>query len=365
MTSHLIIGNSEDYHAVAVKWALGKQGESAMIWDGISAESSGHVSMEPGALPIGICLGGVEHQSFSSVWYRRVVKYRDVERVADYTRDFIELELRQAHGCLSTTVNAIAKFVVGGEGMAKASSKAYQLDLAAIMGFNIPKTLITNDYDKACRFIDDNHPVVIKPFIPHFWHEPNSQKYRIASTNIVADTTGMSRESANACPCIFQKFIQKKYELRVTVIGEQVFSARIRKSGGGSFVDWRYHIQSDDAIIERVDLSDEMEKRIISYVAALDLKYGCIDLVVDDDNTIFFLEINPSGQFLFVEQMIPEFALLNTFSSMLRAQSKSFNADRSDAISTSAFEQTDDFQAMMANRGKIVTSVPIYSRVSN
>lgn len=364
MGSHLIVGNSEDYHAVAVKWALAEQGESAFIWDGIGSQPDGHLTIEPGTPPIGISLGGTDYGEFATVWYRRAVKHRDVLNVAEYTRDFIERELREAHGCLATTVSSMTEFVVGGEGVTKASSKSFQLYLAAKMGFNVPKTLITNDYDKVCRFIDENYPVAIKPFAPHHWHDAQSHNYRVASTTLIKNKDGLSPESTNVCPCIFQAYIDKKYELRVTVIGEHVFAARISKSSGGAFVDWRFHMQSDDVSVDVAQLGEEMEERITAYVNALGLKYGCIDLVVDQNDKIFFLEINPSGQFLFIEQMVPEFRLLSAFSSMLRAKSKRFELDSNKSINTNEFEKTDEFKLMMANAGKIVTSVPLHSEVS-
>lgn len=364
MESHLIVGNSEDYHAVAVKWALAEKGELAYIWDGIGSQPAGHLSIEPSEPSVGISLGGIAYGEFATVWYRRAVKYRDVLNVADYTRDFIERELREAHGCLAATVSTMAEFVVGGEGVTKASAKAFQLYLAAKMGFNIPKTLITNDYEKVSRFIDENHPVAIKPFTPHHWHDAKSHNYRIASTTLIKDKQAISPESTNVCPSIFQAYIDKKYELRVTVIGSHVFAARISKTSGGSFVDWRFHIQSDDVSVEAVRLDEELERRITSYVEALGLKYGCIDLVVDQKGKIFFLEINPSGQFLFIEQMLPEFRLLDAFSSMLKARSKAFEIGPEGCINTKEFEKTPDFRLMMASAGKIITSVPLYSEVS-
>ncbi|MCC5091005.1 hypothetical protein LLE60_20520 [Xanthomonas campestris] len=43
---HLIYGNSEDYHAVAVAWAMRKLGAEVFIWDGLGATEDAQISLE-------------------------------------------------------------------------------------------------------------------------------------------------------------------------------------------------------------------------------------------------------------------------------------------------------------------------------
>ena len=87
--------------------------------------------------------------------------------------------------------------------------------------------------------------------------------------------------------------------------------------------------------------------------------------MVDQDGTTYFLEINPGGQFLFVEQLLPQFQILNAFTSMLRAQSRAFNVESSERITTKAFEQSESFNQMMARRGTLVNESSLHTAMQS
>jgi len=45
----------------------------------------------------------------------------------------------------------------------------------------------------------------------------------------------------------------------------------------------------------------ETERKLLDLVRELGLQYAAIDLIEDENGVLHFLEVNPSGQFLFVE----------------------------------------------------------------
>lgn len=47
------------------------------------------------------------------------------------------------------------------------------------------------------------------------------------------------------------------------------------------------------------------------------LVFGCIDLAVDHDGNYYFLEVNRAGRFLFVEDMMPAYPVLQTMTALL------------------------------------------------
>lgn len=362
MATHLIVGNSEDYHAVAVKWALSALGDDALIWDGIGHEEDHHLAIEPGDPTATVQLGGAQYRKFQSVWFRRAVKHRGLDHVAEHAKDFVLREVSEVHRCLSMTAVSASDFIVGGEMVSPTSIKSFQLDVAASMGLRTPRTLITNNPAKARAFVSAHGSVVVKPFAPHFWHDPEGKQYRVAATNVIRNPDDVTDDSVSACPSIFQELIRKVYELRVTVIGERVYAAKIQDPDGGAFMDWRFHV--DHARFSSTSLEANLDHKLVSFVKRLGLKYGCIDLVVDQDENIYFLEINPSGQFLFLEQMIPGFPLLAAFTSMLRQASTGYQVHAQDRICTDKFEGSQAFASMIEARGKIVTDAPVmYSKV--
>lgn len=363
MPAHLIIGNTEDYHAVAIQWAMGRLGERALIWDGIGGDNEGRISIGPTKAAPTIELGGELHANFRSVWFRRAVKHKPIRDAASYLHAFIETESRHAHLNLSIIVANLGDFIVCGEGLARASSKAWQLQVATDIGFKVPATLITNDYDRVCKFVKAQGVIAVKPFSPHYWHEVDRGRYRVASTSVLDDPTVLDRQAVEICPTIYQKFVNKRHELRVTVIGRRIFVARIAKLNGGAFTDWRFHIGTGEERLQVDVLPAHLERKVLELLNELGLQYGCIDLVVDQNGDIYFLEINPSGQFLFVEQEVPELPLLNAFSSMLRTCSVAYSCDNKNNITVTEFESSEAYQAMANARGNLRAAVSMYTEV--
>ena len=104
-------------------------------------------------------------------------------------------------------------------------------------------------------------------------------------------------------PVIFQEAVAKKIELRVTVVGGKVMAAAIhsqqdsRRAG-----DWRHYPELDTARHYSVwQLPAEIEQRCLDVTAALGLCYGAIDLILTPEGEYVFLEINPHGQWEFIE----------------------------------------------------------------
>ncbi|WP_307734482.1 ATP-grasp domain-containing protein [Xanthomonas albilineans] len=360
---HLIYGNSEDYHAVAVAWAMRKLGAEIFIWDGLGATEDAQITITPGAFSDRIRMGARTLSKLDSVWFRRIVKHAPVQNVDKETVNFVEQELKFGHLNLAVTVRAAANFVVGSPFSDSTQCKAFQLDAAAALGFLVPDTLISTHYDEVAKFVRRVGKVAVKPFNPYFWHYGDERTYRIASTTILNGMADIESNQIEVCPAIYQRYIEKRYELRVTVIGSHIFAAKISRNDGGSFVDWRFGIGGREAVMEAVRLDSSIESRIRQLLVILDLKYGCLDLIVDPCGDVYFLEINPGGQFLFVESMVREFPMLEAFASMLLAQKTDFSLTGKYQIGLPQFEQTQEFEDMINRRGTVVTSSAIYKEV--
>ncbi|MNE53265.1 Ribosomal protein S6--L-glutamate ligase [compost metagenome] len=99
-------------------------------------------------------------------------------------------------------------------------------------------------------------------------------------------------------PCIYQELIEKEFEVRVTVVGEKVFSASIdSQSDNDTKIDWR----KKKLVFTKVELPFEIEYLCIEIVKKLNLLFGAIDLIKDKNGNYIFLEINPNGQWAWIE----------------------------------------------------------------
>lgn len=173
---------------------------------------------------------------------------------------------------------------------AAASHKSWQLHLAKECGLAVPETLITNGPEQARAFWEHcNGEVIYKPFIQtfHSWRE--TRKLKQEELALLG--------SVKLAPVIFQRLIPGVADLRVTIVGDEVFSAAVdlRK------VDYQLDVRLNQQAYERHDLPADIQARLLSLMRRLGLEYGAIDLRRTPNGEYVFFEVNPAGQFLFVE----------------------------------------------------------------
>jgi glutathione synthase/RimK-type ligase-like ATP-grasp enzyme len=172
-----------------------------------------------------------------------------------------------------------------------AANKLLQLKTAQRAGFRIPRTLVSQD------------PVKIRQFYTMLGNDMVVK--RIMGTNNVQLPTGrltgqlaeeylVRDDVLRLCPAIYQEYIPGKYHLRAHCFGNNVYAALIESEE----LDWRWNLNIPFKVTE---LSDELKARLCHLVSALGLRMGIIDLKLLQEDSPVWLEINPQGQFLFVE----------------------------------------------------------------
>ncbi len=226
-----------------------------------------------------------------ALWWRRPRHPVIGPEVADPThRQFAFQEARSAlsgfWACVEARwINPIAADLAAGY-------KPYQLKVARECGLSVPDTLITNEPDAAAAFIDRyDGKVVYKALLglPDAWRE--TRMLRPDERRLLA--------LVQHAPVIFQEPVPGN-DLRVTMIGARCFAAEMDSARSR----YPYDIRMDMTVpIEPVSLDPETLAAIRRLMRCLGLEYGAIDLKRRADGGLSFLEINPSGQFLFIEEL--------------------------------------------------------------
>ncbi|MEZ5414409.1 MAG: hypothetical protein R3F03_08850 [Opitutaceae bacterium] len=175
-------------------------------------------------------------------------------------------------------------------------NKIRQLRLAGELGFLIPQTLVSNDPTRIREFVAARKTVVKALFAPLLEGETED---RFVFSEMVGLDDLSDASALQAAPVIFQEAILPKVDYRVTVVGDLIFAVRIDLPPGA--VDWRVHIR--DVIFTRVELPDEVAQRCLQFVRRAGLVFGAIDLLKRYD-TWYFLEINPSGEWGWLQQPV-------------------------------------------------------------
>ena len=121
--------------------------------------------------------------------------------------------------------------------------------------------------------------------------------------NVINETDFEKFSETEENPVFLQKYIEKKYEVRYTVVGDEHFVCKIDSQKSDiSKIDWRrYDLANTPHSI--LSPPDNIKKMVSCLMKELKLIYGALDFIVSDKNEWYFLEINPSGQYLWIEDL--------------------------------------------------------------
>jgi glutathione synthase/RimK-type ligase-like ATP-grasp enzyme len=163
--------------------------------------------------------------------------------------------------------------------------------MAQRIGLDIPKTIMSNDPNHIRNFWESlDGRCIYKPFASPIW--------TFSETRLLTKEDLEDLDKLHYAPIIVQEKIEKGTDVRVNIFGEAIFAASVKTHVPAAELDWRIDLT---AKWEEHNLPDVIERQLISLLNNLSLHYGCIDLRQQPDGTYRFFEVNPSGQFLFVE----------------------------------------------------------------
>lgn len=303
----LILTADEDEHADLVCDGLAAAGVDVARFDPVlfPAQATLSVAVGPrGTLDGRIRTGGrdIALADVHTVWLRRPGRPRAHPRLAGTAAG--ALVEREADAVLTDVWETLdARHVPASpDVVAHASRKVRQLRLASRLGFDLPATVVTSDPDDFLAFHARQHgDVVTKRVGP-------SQRLATAAGETVVRYTDPVRprdlvhvEDLRLCPVVAQAYVPKRVELRVTVVGDAVFCAAIHsQTTHHTRHDWRRYDMAHTPM-EPFPLPPEVADRCRVLVGALDLCFGTVDLVLTPDGRFVFLEVNPNGQYLWIE----------------------------------------------------------------
>ena len=177
-----------------------------------------------------------------------------------------------------------------------AEYKPVQLRHAVACGLRVPRTLITNDPQRARVFVTGIGHAVYKPFGGAGVADEDGFRH-VFTTRITADQCADPNIARTMH--IFQEWVPKEYEVRVTVVDGHFFAARIDAGSDAARVDWRsdYHSIS----YTMTEIPDVVRSGVSALLDSLSLRFGALDFIVTPDDEFVFLECNPNGQWAWIE----------------------------------------------------------------
>ncbi|RSN03147.1 hypothetical protein DMB42_35565 [Nonomuraea sp. WAC 01424] len=251
----------------------------------------------------------VRASSIHAVWYRKPGLPRLNSIHTPHEREFAFSELRAGLRGLYDHVKD-AFWISSLDRMTAAANKLGQLRLASQLGMRVPRSVFTNDPVTARDFVAANGNRVIYKSVGDVglisregaWDEGTvvAELYTTLLDRATIEE-GISRIAA--CPALLQEYVDKDIELRVTVVGESIFCAELlSQNNTDALVDWR---QGDIFEIEhRIhELPAPVRAQCLRLVRSYGLEFGAIDMIRRPDGDYVFLELNPNGQYGWLEAL--------------------------------------------------------------
>ncbi|MDT0459980.1 ATP-grasp ribosomal peptide maturase [Streptomyces sp. DSM 41527] len=174
---------------------------------------------------------------------------------------------------------------------AAADYKPAQLAVAQRLGLTVPPTLVTNDPRAAREFIDAHGQVIYKTLR---WTPYERGGVPVAgwADPVTADEID---DRVRVTPHLFQARVRKVADVRVLVVGRQVFAVRI----DSGLLDWRKDYSTLSYAV--IDLPARVNKALLALLDHFGLVSGSFDLAVGPAGEHWWLELNPNGQWGWLE----------------------------------------------------------------
>jgi hypothetical protein len=252
---------------------------------------------------------GIMLENVVGVWYRKPTLFEPSmitvpENLRDYTQDAIG-----QHSALIKEQFPQATWVSPYHAINRANNKSLGLRLADDIGLRIPDTLFTSSQTLARAFLDKHPDTIVKtlartyPLLEDSLTEDKRATMFFARR--ITDPATIDLGGLNLAPAIFQQAIDADYDIRATVVGSTVYPSKITNGNLQQYPirDWRQGHFTDTIQFEAYPgLPDDVASKCVQLTKRLGLIFSTIDLVRDRRGAYWFLEINPNGQWAFVDE---------------------------------------------------------------
>ncbi|OGG72579.1 hypothetical protein A3A38_04640 [Candidatus Kaiserbacteria bacterium RIFCSPLOWO2_01_FULL_53_17] len=187
-----------------------------------------------------------------------------------------------------------------------------QYEQAIRVGLEVPDTYFTNDGRVPVGALEERGQIAVKAIAQPFVmaDDPNGVSgdvpVRRVFTRLIRRGEFSDEQlnvSSRNTPIQFQDYEEKDVEIRLTVVGEKLFPCEIdSQASERTMHDWRrYDFQKVSH--RSCELPEGIKTKILQFMGRVELVFGAIDLIRTPDGRYVFLEVNPAGQWQWVEAL--------------------------------------------------------------
>jgi glutathione synthase/RimK-type ligase-like ATP-grasp enzyme len=291
----IIVSVKHDLHALAIARSLQKMGAECGI---IESDALAQSECLEWSLTRADCVSTIRDHSglrrditrASVVWLRRLSAVQVLEKNIDAVGALI-VNHDSAGALKGALFSACSgKFVSPYHALLRGSDKLFQLKVAASCGWRVPDTLVTQSKASVLEFAKRHEAsgIVVKSIVG----APGAFLF----TRKIHDASALNAAEIEACPAIYQECIEGDTHVRLVKFGEQCMAALVTSDD----LDWRGDIAGK---LSPWDVPADVNRAVQSVLSALGLEMGVIDIKITPAGELVWFEVNPQGQFLFLEPL--------------------------------------------------------------
>ncbi|MGH8574632.1 MAG: MvdC/MvdD family ATP grasp protein, partial [Gammaproteobacteria bacterium] len=177
----------------------------------------------------------------SGIYYRRPTAFRLADGMSAGERRWANVQARLGFGGLLAT---LGPWLNHPHNIGYAEYKPVQLEAAVAAGLRVPRTLLTNEPQVARAFVTEIGQAVYKPRGgTAAITDPNGTR-QLFATRVSPAQAGDAAVAHTMH--LFQQWVPKEYEVRLTVVDDRFFAARIDARSPAASVDWRADYEALD-----------------------------------------------------------------------------------------------------------------------
>jgi glutathione synthase/RimK-type ligase-like ATP-grasp enzyme len=297
----LLLGRSVDPHLGAVRNELQRRGQSvaSLFIDRVAHEPWCDLQFSDGGLSVPDHLAEI-----SGVLARRIAGIANPHLWAHVREEVRYFAMSEAEAALFGVCHALgdATWINDFRSLAGAALKSVQLRAAQRVGLRIPETLITDEPDSVRTFFDENDGRIVYKAqgLPVVFSD--EKRTALLYTSRIESTHLSQLDGLLTVPGLFQEEVPRDRELRLIAVDDQLFAVEVHVPADAP-IDWHRGLGSYTEF-SRCEVDDDLERRVRELLASLGLRYGALDLIVRPDGEPVFLEVNPSGAYLWLEEQL-------------------------------------------------------------
>ena len=237
-------------------------------------------------------IGKININDINAIWYRKsILQLKNKYLINDSLNYFKNEEIKIFNEYILFQLKT--KINLGSYSTIKVN-KLVVNEIAKKVGLLVPKSFFSDSKNVNCKIDLITKPINENSIVPY-----DINTYFKLLTKEVSNEDNLKYSLS-----YFQEKIDKKYELRIFYLDGETYSMAIfSQNNAKTNIDFRNYDTENPNRTVPYKLSNKMNEKIDNLMKLLGLNTGSIDILVDKNLNHYFLEVNPNGQWLLLEEM--------------------------------------------------------------